>query len=104
MLKQLIYYEMIWYVMDDIWISGANWGLGAVVPQDFQNNINFIGFIDSISNMYMHIKLHPLLVHELTFIVGADTKHLAWRRKRIFSTSYKILPPPQEVGELAQLI
>ena len=29
-----------------------------IPPQDFQNNINFIGFIDSIFNMYMHIKLY----------------------------------------------
>ena len=47
-------------------------GAGGQRPQDFQNNIHFLGFIDSIFNMYMHIKFCYLLVHELTSIGGAD--------------------------------
>ena len=42
---------------------GANWGWlgGRHLPQDFQNDhlyfLNFIGLIDSMFNMYTHIKL-----------------------------------------------
>ena len=32
-------------------------GAGGSAPQDFQNYTNFIGFIDSVFNMYMYIKL-----------------------------------------------
>ena len=72
-------------------------GWGPSPPQDFQNNINFIGFIDSMFNMYMHIKLQYFLVHELTSLGGADTGHLAWRRKKYLFLRHKNFCPPRNL-------
>ena len=52
-------------------------GWGAIAPQASQYNINFIGIIDSMFNMYMHIKLQYISVCELTSIEGADWGLLA---------------------------
>ena len=54
-------------------------------------------------NMYMHIKLQYILVHELTSLGGADTGHLAWRRQKIWFLRHKKICP-QEICELAPLV
>ena len=57
--------------------------------------------------MYMHSKFQYISVHEPTSIRGADTGLLAafgmTAQKKFSPTPEKILPPPQEICELAPL-
>ena len=79
------------------WPQLGDWGPSPPPPpQDFQNNINFIGFIDSVLNMCMHIKLQYLLVHELASIGGPDKGLFAWRRKKKFHRQNN-LPLPRNL-------
>ena len=50
---QKIWHDIIWFTT----VASIEGGWGPYLKQDFQNNINFIGFIDSIFDRYMHIEL-----------------------------------------------
>ena len=73
-------------------------------PPRFPNNINVIGFIDLVFNMYMHIKL------QLHFSTWIDFNRGCWQeafgmksQKSLFLCHKNFCPPPQEIRELTLL-